>query len=50
MMASTDTDPGRIVLVRGGTGYLGGWVVAGLLTRGCRVRATVRGLGRAGAL
>lgn len=31
MMASTDTDPGSTVLVTGGTGYLGGWVVARLL-------------------
>ena len=49
MMAST-TDPGRTVLVTGGTGYLGSWVVARLLARGYRVRATVRGVGWAGAL
>lgn len=49
MMASTDTDPGRTVLVTGGTGHLGSWVVARLLARGYRVRATVRGLDRAGA-
>jgi nucleoside-diphosphate-sugar epimerase len=42
MMASTDTDPGRTVLVTDGTGYLGGWVVAWLLARGYRVRATIR--------
>ena len=49
MMAST-TDPGRTVLLTGGAGYLGSWVVARLLARGYRVRATVRGLGRVGAL
>ncbi len=38
------------MLVTDGTGYLGGWVVARLLARGYRVRATVRGLGRASAL
>jgi len=29
------------VLVTGGTGYLAGWVIAGLLQRGFRVRTTV---------
>jgi dihydroflavonol-4-reductase len=32
------------VLVTGGTGYLAGWVIAGLLKRGYRVRTTVRSL------
>ncbi|WP_437075670.1 NAD-dependent epimerase/dehydratase family protein [Streptomyces sp. enrichment culture] len=35
------------VLVTGGTGYLAGWVIAGLLQRGYRVRTTVRSLGKA---
>lgn len=35
------------VLVTGGTGYLAKWIIAGLLERGHRVRATVRDLGRA---
>lgn len=37
---------GRMVLVTGGTGFLGGWCVIGLLHRGYRVRATVRDLAR----
>jgi dihydroflavonol-4-reductase len=32
------------VLVTGGTGYLAGWVIAGLLRRGYQVRTTVRSL------
>ncbi|WP_054811162.1 NAD-dependent epimerase/dehydratase family protein [Nocardia arizonensis] len=39
-----------LVLVTGGTGYIGGWCVAELLRRGYRVRATVRDLGRAEAV
>ncbi|AUA17259.1 NAD-dependent epimerase/dehydratase family protein [Streptomyces sp. SID8382] len=35
------------VLVTGGTGYLAGWVISGLLQRGYRVRTTVRGLDKA---
>ncbi|MGW7004864.1 NAD-dependent epimerase/dehydratase family protein [Streptomyces sp. NPDC054933] len=35
------------VLVTGGTGYLAGWVIAGLLRRGYRVRTTVRSLDKA---
>ncbi|MBT2411143.1 NAD-dependent epimerase/dehydratase family protein [Streptomyces sp. ISL-12] len=35
------------VLVTGGTGYLAGWVITGLVQRGYRVRATVRSLGAA---
>lgn len=38
---------GETVLVTGGTGYLAGWVIAGLLQRGYRVRTTVRGLDKA---
>ena len=34
------------VLVTGGSGYIGGWCVIGLLQQGYRVRATVRSLGR----
>ncbi|WP_236795420.1 NAD-dependent epimerase/dehydratase family protein [Amycolatopsis sp. GM8] len=34
------------VLVTGGTGYLAGWIIAGLLRRGYRVRATVRSTAR----
>jgi dihydroflavonol-4-reductase len=34
------------VLVTGGTGFLGGWCVAGLLERGYDVRTTVRDLAR----
>jgi dihydroflavonol-4-reductase len=35
------------VLVTGGTGYLAGWVIAGLLQRGYRVRTTARSLDKA---
>ncbi|MFE9572961.1 NAD-dependent epimerase/dehydratase family protein [Streptomyces sp. NPDC006692] len=38
---------GETVLVTGGTGYLAGWVIVGLLQRGFRVRTTVRSLDRA---
>ncbi|MDL9978713.1 NAD-dependent epimerase/dehydratase family protein [Microbacterium sp. ASV49] len=34
----------------GGTGYLAGWVIAGLLERGYRVRTTVRDVGKASLL
>src|ERR1700742_4224796 len=34
------------VLVTGGSGYIGGWCVIGLLQQGYTVRATVRNLGR----
>src|SRR5262249_13064990 len=33
---------GKTVLVSGGSGYLGGWCIIGLIERGYRVRATVR--------
>lgn len=35
------------VLVTGGTGFVAGWCIAGLLDRGYTVRTTVRDLGRA---
>lgn len=35
-----------VVLVTGGTGFLGGWCIAALLERGHEVRTTVRDLGR----
>ncbi|MFE3526803.1 NAD-dependent epimerase/dehydratase family protein [Streptomyces sp. NPDC059161] len=38
---------GEAVLVTGGTGYLAGWVIAGLLQRGYPVRTTVRSLDKA---
>jgi dihydroflavonol-4-reductase len=38
---------GETVLVTGGTGYLAGWVISGLLERGYRVRTTVRSLDKA---
>ncbi|RSD11967.1 NAD-dependent epimerase/dehydratase family protein [Amycolatopsis eburnea] len=41
-------DKRSVVLVTGGTGYLGGHAVARLLADGYRVRTTVRDLGRAG--
>jgi nucleoside-diphosphate-sugar epimerase len=34
------------VLVTGGSGYIGGWCIVGLLQQGYRVRTTVRNLGR----
>src|SRR6476469_6469796 len=34
------------ILVTGGTGFLGGWCIAELLTRGHRVRTTVRNVAR----
>lgn len=37
----------QTVLVTGGTGYLAGWIIVGLLERGYRVRTTVRSAGRA---
>src|SRR4051794_37309443 len=42
-----DASPSGTVLVTGGTGYLAGWVMAGLLQRGYRVRTTVRSLAKA---
>src|SRR3954452_7884201 len=33
---------GKTVLVTGGSGFLGGWCIIGLLERGYRVRTTVR--------
>lgn len=43
----TDSNVNETVLVTGGTGYLAGWVITGLLQRGYRVRTTVRSLDRA---
>src|SRR5450755_120313 len=43
----TGSHVGETVLVTGGTGYLAGWVIAGLLQRGYRVRTTVRSLDKA---
>ncbi|MGI9169346.1 MAG: SDR family oxidoreductase [Caulobacteraceae bacterium] len=40
----------QTVLVTGGSGYIGGWCVATLLERGCKVRTTVRDLAREGAV
>jgi dihydroflavonol-4-reductase len=37
---------GKTVLVTGGSGYLAGWCIVGLLERGYRVRTTVRSAGR----
>ena len=37
---------GKTVLVTGGSGYLGGWCIVGLLRRGYRVRTTVRNASR----
>jgi nucleoside-diphosphate-sugar epimerase len=37
----------QTVVVTGGTGYLAGWIVAGLVERGYHVRATVRSAPRA---
>ncbi|MGA5817744.1 NAD-dependent epimerase/dehydratase family protein [Kitasatospora sp. NPDC094028] len=42
-----DAHSGETVLVTGGTGYLAGWVIAGLLQRDYRVRTTVRSLDKA---
>src|SRR5215208_6838969 len=39
-------DPGKTVLVTGGSGFLGGWCVIELLRRGYTVRTTVRSLSR----
>ena len=38
------------VLVTGGTGFVAGWVIVGLLKRGYAVRATVRDMGRSGTV
>ncbi len=42
-----DANGDETVLVTGGTGHLAGWVMAGLLARGYRVRTTVRSLDKA---
>ncbi len=38
------------VLMTGGTGYVGGWVIAELLKRGYNVRTTIRNLAKEGAV
>jgi nucleoside-diphosphate-sugar epimerase len=40
------SEPGKTVLVTGGTGFLGGWCVAELVSRGYEVRTTIRNLAR----
>jgi dihydroflavonol-4-reductase len=47
---STPSDQLRTVLVTGGTGYLGSWVIVTLLRQGFIVRTTVRNLAREGEL
>src|SRR5580704_14663199 len=44
-MADGSADTGT-VLVTGGSGYIGGWCVIGLLQQGYQVRTTVRSLAR----
>jgi dihydroflavonol-4-reductase len=44
------TESSGIVLVTGGTGFLGGWCVASLLERGYEVRTTVRDLAKESAV
>src|SRR5579862_2768419 len=46
-MADSEAAKGT-VLVTGGSGYIGGWCVIGLLQQGYTVRATVRNLSREG--
>ncbi|WP_088347072.1 MULTISPECIES: NAD-dependent epimerase/dehydratase family protein [Rhodomicrobium] len=41
---------GQTVLVTGGTGFVAGWCIAGLLRRGYQVRTTVRSLSQAQAV
>ena len=46
-----DAEPGhQTVLVTGGSGYVGGWMIVALLQRGYRVRTTLRDLAREGAV
>ncbi|AMO93108.1 NAD dependent epimerase/dehydratase family protein [Collimonas fungivorans] len=40
----------KTVIVTGGCGYVAGWMIAGLLQRGYRVRTTVRNLASEGAV
>jgi dihydroflavonol-4-reductase len=40
----------RVVLVTGGSGYVGGWMIVGLLQQGFEVRTTVRHISREGPL
>src|ERR1700760_3983905 len=39
-----------LVLVTGGSGYVAGWTIVGLLRRGFRVRATLRNLAKEAAI
>lgn len=48
MPDSQAPDASSTVLVTGGTGFLGGWCIAGLLDRGYDVRTTIRSLAREG--
>ncbi|MFT3764636.1 MAG: NAD-dependent epimerase/dehydratase family protein [Minicystis sp.] len=46
----TTAHEGTSALVTGGSGYVGGWMIVGLLARGYRVRATLRDLAKGDAL
>ncbi|HXQ16948.1 MAG TPA: aldehyde reductase [Caulobacteraceae bacterium] len=46
--SAENTTFGGTVLVTGGSGYIGGWCVIGLLQQGYKVRTTVRNLSREG--
>ncbi|TWI43723.1 nucleoside-diphosphate-sugar epimerase [Pseudoduganella flava] len=45
-----DVESKDLVLVTGGTGYVAGWMIAGLLRNGYRVRTTLRDPGKQGAV
>jgi dihydroflavonol-4-reductase len=49
-MAGGDMSDQGTVLVTGGSGFIGGWCVIGLLQQGYAVRTTVRDLAREGAV
>ncbi|MBO7744533.1 aldehyde reductase [Paenibacillus sp. MWE-103] len=46
----TSIQPAQTVLVTGGTGFVAGWCIAGLLKRGYAVRATLRSPAKADAV
>jgi dihydroflavonol-4-reductase len=46
----TEAGKDRRVLVTGGSGYVAGWMIVGLLRRGFRVRATLRSLAKEAAV